>query len=68
MEQSKIIRRRELEALIGLKTSAIYAKLKPNPKRPQEFDPTFPRPVKLGVRAVGWRLAEVEAWIDSRGA
>lgn len=26
----------------------------------------FPRPVKLGARAVAWRESEVLAWIDAR--
>lgn len=26
----------------------------------------FPRPVRLGRRAVGWRVADVEAWIAAR--
>lgn len=27
---------------------------------------SFPAPVKLGRRAVAWRLADVEAWIKCR--
>jgi len=26
----------------------------------------FPRPYRLGLRAVGWNEAEVQAWLDSR--
>ncbi len=26
----------------------------------------FPAPVKLGVRAVGWRRSDVEGWLASR--
>ena len=26
----------------------------------------FPRPVRLGRRAVGWRVEDVEAWIADR--
>lgn len=26
----------------------------------------FPAPVKLGVRAVGWRRSDVEAWLAGR--
>ena len=28
----------------------------------------FPAPVRLSVRAVGWRRADVERWIESRPA
>lgn len=27
---------------------------------------TFPRPVKLGVRAVGWVEADIDAWVSAR--
>jgi hypothetical protein len=30
------------------------------------FDPSFPRPLKLGASAVGWRELDVEAWLDER--
>lgn len=26
----------------------------------------FPKPVKIGIRASGWRLSEIQAWLDSR--
>lgn len=26
----------------------------------------FPRPISIGARAVGWRVADVEAWLESR--
>jgi prophage regulatory protein len=26
----------------------------------------FPRPLKLGPRAVAWRYADVKSWLDSR--
>jgi prophage regulatory protein len=29
---------------------------------------TFPKPIRLGARSVGWLESEVEAWIQSRRA
>lgn len=29
---------------------------------------TFPKPIKLGVRAVGWAETEIDAWLESRKA
>jgi prophage regulatory protein len=26
----------------------------------------FPKRIRIGVRRVGWRLADVEAWLDER--
>ena len=64
----RIIRRRQVEARTGLSRSTIYAKTTPNPKRPQDYDPTFPKPVKLGASsassvAVGWVEHEIDAWL-----
>ncbi len=28
----------------------------------------FPAPLKLGERAIGWRLDEIERWLNSRTA
>lgn len=64
----RIIRRREVEKKTGLSKTAIYDKLTRNAKRPQLFDPTFPRPVPLGGRAVGWLESEVDDWIEAQAA
>lgn len=59
----RIIRRPELEKIVGLKRSSIYEKLNPNSRY---YDPTFPRSVRIGWRAVGWFLEDAEAWIKAR--
>jgi prophage regulatory protein len=58
-----ILRRNAVEARTGLARSTIYDKLSPSSVR---FDPSFPRPIHLGLNAVGWIESEVEAWIQSR--
>ena len=63
-----IIRRKQLEARTSLSRSTIYAKMRKNPKRPSDFDPTFPKPISMGAKAVGWIEAEVEAWLAARVA
>lgn len=63
-----IIRRKQVEARTGLSRSTLYAKIRRNPKRPGDFDPTFPRPVSLGAKAVGWVEAEIEAWLADQVA
>ena len=57
--QDAILRRPEVEARTGLSRSTIYAAM-------TEGD--FPRPVKLGARAVGWFESEIADWIASRKA
>lgn len=49
-----ILRRRQVEARTGLSRSGIYARIK---------EGTFPAPVALGPRAVGWVDQEISAWI-----
>lgn len=61
-----ILRRKQVEARTGLSRSSIYAKMRHNPKRPGDFDPSFPTPVSVGAKAVGWVEAEVDAWIAAQ--
>lgn len=56
-EKLTILRRKQVEARTGLSRSTIYLRIQ---------EGTFPRPINLGVRAVGWLEAEIEAWLTSR--
>lgn len=55
--ERRIIRRRQVQEITGLKKSHIYAMAKTG---------RFPRQVKLGDKAVGWVEQEVTGWIDGR--
>ena len=57
LEDHRIIRRHDVEALVGFRRSQIYALIAKD---------EFPRPVQLSKRAVGWRSAHIEAWLASR--
>jgi prophage regulatory protein len=61
-----IIRRKQVETRTGLSRSSIYARMKHNPKRPGDYDPTFPKPVSVGARAVGWLEHELDSWIAAQ--
>lgn len=63
-----ILRRKQVEVRTGLSRSTIYAKFRHNPKRPSDFDPTFPAPVSVGAKAVGWIEAEIDAWLTAQVA
>jgi prophage regulatory protein len=52
----EIIRRKALEARIGLSCSTIYMMMS---------EGRFPRPIKIGRRAVGWRASDVEEWLET---
>lgn len=45
-----------VEAQTGLSKSEIYRRIK---------EGTFPKPLKLGARAVAWPAAQVDAWVKS---
>jgi prophage regulatory protein len=51
----QILRRKQLEAQLGLSRSSIYLMMSQG---------RFPRPIKLGRRSVGWRTVEIERWLD----
>jgi len=53
---NRILRIRQVLEVTGLRRTSLYKKLNAN---------EFPKPVKLGVRAVGWREADVHAWMDN---
>lgn len=55
--QGRLLRRREVEAVTGLPRSTLYLKI---------AEGEFPRPVRLGKRAVAWREADVLDWIAQR--
>lgn len=61
-----ILRRNQVETRTGLSRSAIYAKMRPNPKRPGDFDPSFPKPIAIGPRAVGWIEHEIDTWLEAQ--
>jgi prophage regulatory protein len=62
----RMLRRSQVERRTGLSRTTIYAKLKKNPKRPRDYDPSFPKPVSIGAKAVGWVESEIEAWLDAQ--
>lgn len=59
----RMLRRPELKKRVPLSDSTIYAMMDPNSS---QFDPSFPKPVRLGKRAVAWLESEVDAWQENR--
>ena len=53
----RMLRRKEVEAITGRSRSAIYAGI---------YDGTFPKPVKIGRRAVAWPESVIRSWIFER--
>ncbi len=61
--QNAIVRPAGIRAAVGFGKTLAYAKL--DPKSPY-YDPTWPRPVKLSARAVGWKFSELQAWLEAQ--
>ena len=51
-----ILRLKKVKDRTGLSRSTIYLRIQ---------EGTFPRPINLGARAVGWIEHEIEAWLTS---
>ena len=62
-QPDQILRLPDFQELIGLKRSSIYDRL--DPKSPRH-DPSFPKPIRLGLRAIGFSRHEAEQWILAR--
>jgi prophage regulatory protein len=55
-EKLKILRLKKVKDRTGLSRSTIYLRIQ---------EGTFPKPINLGARAVGWIEHEIEAWLTS---
>ncbi|MEW6728014.1 MAG: helix-turn-helix transcriptional regulator [Pseudomonadota bacterium] len=52
-----ILRLKDVERVVGLKRSRIYALMGTG---------EFPQAVHLSARAIGWRASDIQAWINTR--
>ena len=53
--ETEVIRRDEVLKLVPISVSGLYQKIS---------DGQFPRPIKLGLRAVGWKKTEVLQYLE----
>ncbi|CAG1001335.1 hypothetical protein MTYP_02908 [Methylophilaceae bacterium] len=61
----RLLRRKQIEQLLGISRSTIYARLDPKSK---QYDPDFPKPIKLSASSdsVAWIEAEAQDYIAHR--
>jgi len=52
-----ILRRKQVEQRVALSRSTIYDRIKTG---------TFPAPISLGAKAVGWIESEIDAWLTAQ--
>jgi len=55
----RLLKRQQVEEITTLSRSSIYDMIKRG---------VFPKPIKIGERAVAWREADIIAWLDARMA
>lgn len=56
-ELNSLLKLPDVIAMTTLSRSTIYQMMS---------DKEFPRPIKLGKRAVAWRQTDITAWLESR--
>lgn len=52
----QVLRLDAVEKMVGLKHSTIYAKV---------AEGSFPKPIKLSAKAVGWLESDIQAWLEA---
>ena len=61
MSLQTILRLWKLKNLLGISRSTVYLRI--NPKSTY-YDPKFPKPIRLGAKAMGWVLSDVYDYIE----
>ena len=59
VHEERLLNVREVTELIGVSRSTLHRMVSAN---------RFPSPIRVGLRAVRWRLSEVLVWMESRPA
>ena len=52
----RVLRLPEVLKMTGISRASVYKRLK---------EGTFPQPIRLGPRTVGWRLSDLDLWLSS---
>jgi prophage regulatory protein len=55
----RILRMRDVAAALGVTKPSVYALIRTC---------KFPKPISLGLRAVGWRESDINEWIRTQGS
>jgi predicted DNA-binding transcriptional regulator AlpA len=62
LRQTTVIRLPLVLRTVGIARSTLYLKTNPSSKY---YDPRFPKPIKLGTKAVGWLLTDVQSYVNA---
>ena len=56
LEEHRILRIGKVSEMTGVRKSTIYKNV---------ADGSFPKPIRLGARSVGWLLSDIVAWLQA---
>ena len=59
----RILRIKEVATKLAISKSTIYDWI--NPKSPR-YDPSFPKPIKLGGNSIGWFSTMIDEWLTNK--
>ncbi len=57
-----VLRINDVCSMLGLSRSTIYGKINPSSV---QYDSGFPKPFKIGAKAVAWSRIEMANWLNS---
>jgi prophage regulatory protein len=57
----KVLRIKDVQNMIGIARSTIYDWMDVNSPR---YDPSFPKPLKLGKSSIGWFESKLIEWLE----
>ena len=57
MSMRPLLRRKELQAILGLGRTKIYHMI---------TDGELPKPIRIGPRALRWRPEDIDEWLDNQ--
>lgn len=63
MKTGQLMRLPLVVEYVGAKKSTLYDWQNSGSPR---FDPTFPKPIKIGKSAVAWLSSEIDDWVQSK--
>jgi len=57
MNTETVYRVGDVKKIVGLSKNTIYRQIKKG---------NFPKPIRIGTRAVAWRSSDIQNWIETR--
>lgn len=63
LDRIQMLRMKHLTELLKISRSSVYSKMNANSPY---FDPTFPRPIKVGASSIAWSAQSISEWLSKQ--